>query len=256
MLGAAEIEAIARAGETETVEFKLERERQPDLGELFSAMANGSGGTVLIGGTDDGRIVGVSQVRELDLRIHAAARGCKPSLEEWLNTYSVEVRGKTIVVVHVPTREDAVYSYGGSYRIRRGAANVSLSDVQITDLVLRRRGGDFDRRVAHDASLDDLDDVALNNMMQERSECSGLLEERSAILTYPSPAALNRLTALKVLREEGGRLVPTNAGILIAARKPQRILPEATIQIARFRGVGMSEFIDRAELYGTIPGSA
>lgn len=253
MLSAAEVEALARAGESETVEFKLERERQPDLGELFSAMANGHGGTVLVGVTDDGQIIGVSQVRELDLRIHAAARGCKPSLEEWLETYTVEVSGKTIVVVHIPAREDAVYSYGGSYRIRRGAANVSLSDTQITDLVLRRRGGNFDQRVAYGVSLDDLDDAALNDMLQGRSERSGMLEERSVIPTYPSPAALNRLAALKVLREEGGGLVPTNAGILMAGRKPQSVLPEATIQIARFRGIGMSQFLDRAELYGTIP---
>ncbi len=252
-LSAADILQLARVGESETVEFKLERERQPELGELFSALANGRGGIVLVGISDDGQVLGVQALRELDLRIHAAARGCRPALEEWLNIYTVEVEGKEVVVIHVPALENAVYSYGGSYRIRRGAANVALSDVQITDLVLRRRGGDYDQRPAHGTSLMDLDDAAINDVLQGRSERSGLLEERSIIPTYPTPLAFNRLVALKVLNKEGSELLPTVAGILIAGRRPQSAFSEATIQIARFRGKGMSEFLDRAELIGTIP---
>ncbi len=70
---------------------------------------------------------------------------------------------------------------------------------------------------------------------------------------YPSAQATELLLSMGVLREEGGSLRPTVAGLLAVGRNPQAAMSEATVQCARFRGVGADEFLDRVEISGNIP---
>ncbi len=111
------IEALARAGDSKTVEFKLENENQPDIAELLAAFANASGGVTLFGITDDGIVVGVSRSNQLTGRIRAAARSCRPSLDEALSVYTVSVNGKQVVVAALP-RLDGARRQGEVHSVR------------------------------------------------------------------------------------------------------------------------------------------
>ncbi|PZR95104.1 MAG: hypothetical protein DLM69_11910 [Candidatus Chloroheliales bacterium] len=252
MLSAVEVKALARAGESETVEFKLENEVQPDIAELLAAFANASGGVTLFGITDDGVVVGVSRPNQLTARIRAAARSCKPPLDEALTVYTVSVDGKEVVVATLPSLDDAVYSYAGAFRRRSGSSNIALSDTALYDLVLRRRGREFDSRPVASASLDDLDPTSVNQLIEARASFTAPTSPLTQA-SYPSDEANTQLQALGVLTAGAGRLVPTVAGLLVAGREPQTHIPGASLQIARFRGTQPVEFLDRAELTGNIP---
>jgi predicted HTH transcriptional regulator len=80
-LGADDIRALAEAGESQTVEFKLENETQPDISELLSAFANADGGVVLFGVTDEGSIVGLARPNVVQSRLIAAAQCLPPAAD-------------------------------------------------------------------------------------------------------------------------------------------------------------------------------
>ena len=69
---------IAR-GEGPTVEFK--RSLTKDVGRELCAFANSDGGTILIGVTDTGEIVGVANHNRLKSRLQSTARSAEPPVE-------------------------------------------------------------------------------------------------------------------------------------------------------------------------------
>jgi predicted HTH transcriptional regulator len=104
-------------------------------------------------------------------------------------------------------------------------------------------------------SARDLDAAEVMQLLSGRALLGGPLGEDAGAEApvYPSAQATALLLSMGVLREEGGNLRPTVAGLLAVGRSPQAALPEATVQCARFRGVGADEFLDRVEISGNLP---
>jgi len=253
-LNADDIRALVAAGESETVELKLEREPQPDIGELLAAFANSDGGVVLFGVTDDREIVGVEHLNTIHTRLLSSARSCRPPLAAYLITYPVTVDGKQILVGQLPAPGDQVYSYGGVYRRREGAENIVLSAEEMKHLMLLRMSQDFDGHPL-DEGLDAFDATLVDRLLRQRAE---LVERRPDeeplnVPTYPTPEALEQLVALRALVRAEGQYRPTIAGILMVGRNPQGVLPQATVRLAAFADDAMMSFIDRVEAIGTIP---
>ncbi len=92
----------------------------------------------------------------------------------------------------------------------------------------------FDRSVAAEAAMDDLDLVALAKMLNREID-------EQALLT------------LELAKYEGSQLKPTNAGVLVAGRQPQRFFPHAWVQCARFRGEDGLDLVDQDSIYGPLP---
>jgi len=90
-MNAAELLRIIAQDEGQTVEFKLESEKQSDLAETLAAFANAQGGCVLVGVADDGQVVGVARVKNVADRLHAAARRVVPSLHSAVTVTSVDI---------------------------------------------------------------------------------------------------------------------------------------------------------------------
>ncbi len=252
-LTADDVLSPAGQGESETVEFKLESEPQPQLGELLAAMANAHGGTLLIGVADDGRLIGVSSPRMIESRLRSVARYCSPPLEQ-LTMYPIEVGGKVVMVVQLPALHDAVYSYRGSFRKRVGAENIVMSSVAVVELAMRRHGHDFDRRAVLGISIDDLDPATVAELVRVRTGLGQLsYDEAVAEGLRPQPSPISLLLDLGAVTEVDGKLAPTIAGLLTLGRNPQAVRPEAKVQCARFCGTARSVFLDRAEIGGNIP---
>jgi len=66
-VGREDIEKMARAGETETLEFKKSTAQRVRAVQTLCALLNGNGGHVVIGVAPDGRIVG-QDISEKTLR--------------------------------------------------------------------------------------------------------------------------------------------------------------------------------------------
>ena len=103
----------------------------------------------------------------------------------------------------------------------------------------------FDRTICHEAEYKAIDE----------NEVKDFLENRAIKLKVGVPKIPIRdflVKTLKVVREEDGRLKPTNACLLFFGENPSEYIPQNEIRIARFRGVTRTEFIDSKEIKGPI----
>jgi len=253
-LDAEAIKRLVAGGESQTVEFKTAGENQIGIGELFATFANTDGGVLLMGVSDDGKIVGLTDLAAAELKVRGAARNTQPSLDDRIAVYRVVVDNKEILVAEVPTVYDAAYSYSSVWRERRGATNVYMSDRAVADLLLRRTGYDYDQQPLAQLDANALDADAVNQMMTGRLRLGELMGQRNLAQPepYPSASANKFLLTEKALRKVEEQLHPTVAGLLALGHSPQVTMPEAMIQCARFRGTTSTHFLARAEYGGTV----
>ena len=252
-LTAEEIMALVNAGESQTVEFKLEGENQPDLSELLVALANSDGGVILIGITDERRVQGVTPIKVNDVmqKVINAAHGCRPPVHASLNVYMVEVEGKAVIVCQLPPLRDQLYSYSGKHLRREGSHNVAVFGDELKELVLNRMSQDFD---AHPMAvgLDALDADLVRRFLLQRAT---LAELRTGVQLpsgqYPDELALKQLDDLRAINLSGDQPRPTMAGLLMLGAEPQAMVPHAVTRLAAFADEGVT-FLDRAEAGGTI----
>lgn len=95
-----ELRELIAGGESSTVEFKRKFTSDEKIAKEIIAFANTSGGYLIIGVDDDGRVVGVdSEKHEMEL-VQIAAHSIIPHLA--LHIEVVEIDWKDVIVVHVP----------------------------------------------------------------------------------------------------------------------------------------------------------
>ena len=100
------ISDVIAHGEGSTVEFK--RSMTKDIGRALCAFANAGGGTILIGVSDAGKIVGVTDHNRLKSRMQSTARSADPQIE-----VDIESVGRVLRVT-VPPQKRKPYSFGGT----------------------------------------------------------------------------------------------------------------------------------------------
>ena len=124
-------------GEGQTLEFK--RSLTKDLGRELCAFANSGGGTLLIGISDLGRIVGVADHNRTKSRIQNVARSADPPI-------SVEIDAiDDVLCVIVPPQHYKPYSFGGRFFGRDGATSQQMARAEIEDLFYASGRRHFDR---------------------------------------------------------------------------------------------------------------
>ena len=128
------ISKILRNGETETVEFKTNFNDEVIVS--LNAFANSKGGSVYIGVSDNGKIVGVdlhaeSVVNWINEVKHKTEPSIIPDAEEFL------LDGKTVIVLSVKEFPVKPVSAQGRYYKRILKSNHRMSLSEISDLYLK-----------------------------------------------------------------------------------------------------------------------
>ena len=108
---ATELARLVAGGEGVDVEFK--RSLTKDVGRGLCAFANAGGGTVLLGVSDAGKIVGVADHNRLKARVLSTARSADPPI-----AVEAESLGDVLRVV-VPPQKRKPYSFGGRFFMPR-----------------------------------------------------------------------------------------------------------------------------------------
>ena len=80
--------------------FKFEISDVYKIAKSLSAFANTSGGRLLIGVKDNGKIAGVRSEEEIYMIEAAATLYCKPEVPLSMQTFTVE--GRTVLIAHIP----------------------------------------------------------------------------------------------------------------------------------------------------------
>lgn len=123
----AELEAIVRQGESETVEFKRSADNPEVIARVLVAFANTAGGVLLIGVNDDGSVDGFSDegAEWVKAKLESLARKVLPTPIE----VGIEnVQNRTIVfakVAKIPSYLAPIMSARGVTPVREGATIVN-----------------------------------------------------------------------------------------------------------------------------------
>ena len=106
-----ELNIILKEGEGYKIEFK---EKVSNIEKELVAFANSSGGRILLGVTDDGKIKGINVTNRLKSMIQDIANNCRPPIK-----ISFESVGN-VLVVNVKEGEDKPYECASGFYKRIG----------------------------------------------------------------------------------------------------------------------------------------
>jgi Predicted transcriptional regulator containing an HTH domain and an uncharacterized domain shared with the mammalian protein Schlafen len=238
------IGGIVGSGESEIVEYKASLAEWRDVVETISAFSNRSGGRLLIGVTDDCNVIGVDIGRNTIERLaNQIKQNTDPVIYSSIRVE--EIDGKQVIVVDaIEGKQKPVLAFGRAF-IRVGNTNQKLGYEEIRNLALKTSKVYWDERVCEDAGLEDVDEEKVEWFLKTR-----FTKRKVAI---PSQMRFEEvLMNLGSAKRTDKEVKPTNAGILLFCRYPQRFIP-LRILCARFRGVELSRTtIDSLDCSGTL----
>jgi ATP-dependent DNA helicase RecG len=129
ILTAEEIKSLANSGKGYNVEFKLKLPgKVRELSEEVCAFANSEGGFLLIGINDKGQIIGNTIDNPKLSAIQNSIREISPAIN--VDIYSVDIDGKSVWVIEVPSGKDKPYVLSGAIYLRESANTQKLTTAE------------------------------------------------------------------------------------------------------------------------------
>ena len=235
-----DIKEIVKNGENKTIEFKEIIPNSKKISQTAVAFANGAGGKILIGITDDRKIVGIDEKQDIfkiidDLNT-IIYDSCYPNINA--DIYTENKDNKTILVIEVfpgnlkPYYIKSMGKENGVY-IRVGASNRKASYENVLELERQRRNITFDEEIDWDLEYEDLNLDFLKKKFKENGK--DFSEEK--------------LLNLGLIKKDGNDLkVTRGVGIILG------LYENTNINCARFKGKTMDIFLDKKEFTGDIFG--
>lgn len=226
-------------GETTEIEKKetLEERKPRSWLKTVSAFANGSGGVVLFGVSDDDTPVGVKDPRAISEKISEGLRDKTDPVPETKLEILFEDNKYFIVLRVIPGNETPYYYVGDGNRIayvRIGNESVPADAFELKRLVLRGTNKTFDSL----STQEKLNDFAFTKLRSEYRRLTGKTFTESDFLSFG-------------LSDHKGFL--TNAGILFADQPPIRF---SRVFCTRWFGLtkasGVMEALDDKEFSGSL----
>jgi ATP-dependent DNA helicase RecG len=203
----------------------------PDIKKTVVAFANTNGGTIYIGVTDDGDVVGVNNADDVLLQaVHAIRDAIKPDITLFTECSIEEIENKKVITVTIQRGVNRPYylsdkglKSSGVYK-RQGSASIPVSDDGIRQMIRETDGESYEKV----RSLDrDLTFIYASMEMENRHLEFGLSQKQT----------------LGIINSDG---FYTNLGLLVSDQCPH------LIKIAYFEGLDNKVFKDRREFSGSI----
>ncbi|MCK4315449.1 MAG: putative DNA binding domain-containing protein [Anaerolineae bacterium] len=241
-----ELRALISQGETLTVEFKSDRGplSDSDLLETVVCLANGQGGTLLVGVEDDGDVTGLHprhRTHPAALAAFVANRTVPPVTVE---AEFIDLPEGTVAALVVSAARQPISTSDGRLLIRyRDTHNRPgcrpLYAYELTNWLAERGQADTTALVVPHAAWEDLDPLEFARLRRMVEETPG----DEALLSLSDQEIARALT---LVREEDGRLVPTVAGLLLVGKEAslREHVPahEVAFQVLRGTDVAVNEF--------------
>ena len=218
-----------RFQETETVELKSIV--MDDIKKEIIAFANCDGGTVYVGVSDDGTVLGVENADECALQISNMVRDAvKPDVTMFIHYETLDYEGKAVVAVNIQRGTNRPYYLAkkglrpeGVY-VRQGYSSVPATDTAIRQMIKETDGDSFENMRSINQAL------TFEDTKKE-------FEKRNIAFGQP------QMQTLKIISADG---VYTNLGLLLSEQCPH------TIKAAVFEGTNQNVFKDRREFFGSL----
>jgi ATP-dependent DNA helicase RecG len=211
----------------------------PRIATSLVGMANGRGGTLLIGVSPrSNRVHGVPDPEKEAERVLEAALLAEPPIVLPFPE-AVDFDGSTLILVHVPQGLPHVYALAGRYWQRDGPVTGPLSAKKLRHLLIERGEASYESERPEGASLEDLDPTEVQAYLaaigaSQASDPWQILQSRGCLAPWE------------------GSPRPTAAGLLLFGRDPQRWVPQADLIAARFSGPTVTDAFVRQVIRGTL----
>ncbi|SFW58184.1 RNA-binding domain-containing protein [Selenomonas ruminantium] len=215
--------------ENSNTEFK--REYTDSIRKAVVAFANTDGGCIYIGVEDDGTVVGVVDVDDVQKRVISLCRdGIQPDVMMFLSCDRTVIEDKDVIRLQVQRGTDCPYYLKGKgirpegVYVRRGPVSLPAAESQIRKMI--REAGDF--HYEQERSLEqELTFKATERFLQEAGVPFGEAERRT----------------LRIVSKDG---LYTNLGLLLSDQC------QHTVKVAIFSGKKQVVFRDRREFSGSL----
>jgi ATP-dependent DNA helicase RecG len=233
-----DLQYIIQQGRSARADWFTEETPVEAIATTMMAMANSQGGMILVGAREQ-NITGVRDKDSAIDRLLQAALSCDPPLIIPLPKV-VQVDQQMVIAAHIPTGMPHVYSLNGRYLQRQNSENTPLNLRELRRLMIERGETSFEAEITPGATLEDID---WEKARHYATNLSGIGE------TDVEKVLLKR----GCLAAQDNQLRPTNAGILLFGKDPQRHIRGAEITAVRFAGDTMSDTFSRQDIIGTLP---
>ena len=224
-----DISSLISLGEGFTIEFK--RSVTSDIGREICAFANATGGTILVGVGNDGKIHRVSDHNRIKSEIQSVARSADPPV-----TVEIESTDE-VILIRVPSQNGKPFSFGGKFFMREGANTQQMSREEIREFFYNEGLIHFDETRCEKFSFErDLDKDSWKSF-QERAKIPKSMEAETA------------LRNLHLLTEDGHM---TRAGTWLLAKDIRRFRISGDVSCALFMGTDKVRILDRRDFQADV----
>jgi ATP-dependent DNA helicase RecG len=225
-----DLDILLREGEGSMLEYK--EAFSSSLARDLAAFANSSGGKILLGVCDDGKVVGVRDSNKLRAEIQDIVRNCDPPIK-----ILVETVGK-VMVITVRESENRPVQCREGFFWRQGASTQKLSRDEIRDFFRSEGAIRFDLALCPKFRYpEDFDRKKFDVWIkQSRITPRGRIDDV--------------LVNIEVAERAGRRLIFRNAGVLFFAKNVSHFFPQAYVTCLLAKGTDKVNILDRKDFTG------
>lgn len=218
---------LIEQGESTTLEFK--EKFSAGFAREVVALANTVGGKVLVGVSDDGKMVGARDSNTLRARIQDVARNCDPPVQILVEP----VAG--ILVVHVSESDFKPVQCSDGFFWRQGAATQKMNRDELRDFFRQEGSARFDLSICPRFNYPvDFDRQKFDTWLNLSSISRGTTVE-------------DILVKIEAAERADSRLLFRNVGVLFFAKNVRRFLTQAYITCMLVKETGKADVVDRRD---------
>jgi ATP-dependent DNA helicase RecG len=238
-----QLKALVKQGESHSLEFKTSTTQLKGAFETLCGFLNGNnGGTVLIGVTDKGKVVGQQVTDKTKQEIAAEIKKIEPSTHVMVDYIPVS-DDRVAIVMQTQESDNAPYCYDHRPYLRIQSTTSKMSQTQLEGMFAKRGNHKYlwEDQITADYKIEDLDQEEIREAIQQGINTKLLSPSTS------SQTISDIFRRLKIMK--GDKL--TNAAAVLFAIDAREGYPQCHIRMARFRGITkQGAFMDSRSFYG------
>jgi len=238
----AELNKIITAGESSTLEFKRSSAKLKSAAESLCAFLNGYGGTVLIGVSDQGRIVGQEVTDNTKREIANTLLKFEPTTNISIEYIKIKDNKHIIMLCAHPDVRSLPYSFAGRAYERHESSTSLMTRNKYQQLIVSNHlnPSEWELQPEINVAVGDLDEGEIIRTVTEG------IEKNHIDSTLASKDLNVILTRFHLLTD---RQV-NNAGAVLFLKEIRGEFVQCTLRLARFKGIEKTSFIDRKQVSG------
>lgn len=237
------IQELIQQGESNTIEFKTSMAGLSAAFKTICAFLNGEGGSVLIGVSDKGKLIGQDITDNTRQEIARELTKIDPHADIAV-TYLPIDGNKQLIAITVKSGKGAPYVYDDRPYLRNQSTTVRMPREKYDRLLYDRKPASnaWEKLTSENISIADLDKSRIQQVVSIAISERRLAEIAVRANVREILKKLNLIVDDKI----------TNAAVILFCKNQQKQFIQSQLRLARFKGIDKSEFIDNKAVHGNV----